>query len=168
MLTTLTTEEILKASDGYSCLRGAAHPYGYFMFNSGLGKCVECGLIDESVYDRVDVIEGICANMAHRENLRAIDLASRLGLPVTGGTDGHVVFDLGSAVTCTTSQDPAGFLDELKRGNARVIGREQFLHSKIVTVAALSTRFMTYFIPSVKIHAERTVKRINRDLFHKK
>lgn len=168
MLTTLTTEEILEASEGYSCLRGAAHPYGYFMFNSGLGKCVECGLIHESVYSRVDVIEGICANMAHSENIRAIALASRLGLPITGGTDGHVIFDLGSAVTCTTSCDPAEFLDELKRGNARVIGREQLLHSKIVTVAALSARFMTYFVPSVKIHIESIFQRINRDLFQKK
>lgn len=164
MLTTLTSEDVLTAAEGYSCLRGAAHPYGYFMFNSGLGKCIEKGYIDESVYGYCDVIEGICANMAHSENLRAVSLAARLRLPVTGGSDGHVIFDLGTAVTCTISDDPAEFLDEIRKRRAKVIGREKYLHSKIITAGAISARFLPWFLPSVKIHCERTMLRLNQVL----
>jgi len=164
MLTTMTSEEILEAAEGYSCLRGAAHPYGYFMFNSGLAKCIENGYLDESLYGQCDVVEGICANMSHKENLRAISLASRLGVPVTGGSDGHVIFDMGSAVTCTTSPEPREFLEKLRKGRARVIGREQYLHSKIITAGAICARFMPWFYPSVKIHYERTIVRLNQEL----
>jgi PHP-associated len=164
MLTTLTSSDVLEAAGGFACLRGAAHPYGYFFFNSGLAKCIEKGYIDESVYGQCDLIEGICANMAHRENLRAISLASRLGLPVTGGSDGHVIADLGSAVACTTSAEPEEFLDELRKGNARVIGRENYLPSKIITAGAISWRFLPWFFPSTKIHFERTMMRFDRFL----
>ncbi|MCK9630868.1 MAG: histidinol phosphatase [Methanoregula sp.] len=162
MLTTLTSQEVLDAAEGYACLRGAAHPYGYLLFNSGLGKCIEKGYLDESLYRQCDLIEGICANMARRENKKAISLATRLGLPVTGGTDGHVIFDLGSAVTCTRSADPADFLDELKHGRATVIGRENHLGSKMLTAAAITARFMPWLLPSTKIHCERFVGRVDR------
>jgi predicted metal-dependent phosphoesterase TrpH len=164
MLTTHTSADILEAAEEYSCLRGAAHPYGYLMFNSGLAKCVEKGFLEESLYGQLDLVEGICANMVHRENLRAISLASRLGLPVTGGSDGHVIKDLGSAVACTTSADPGEFLDELKKGNAIVIGKENHLPSKIITAGAISARFLPWLYPSVKIHFERTMMRFDRFL----
>ena len=164
MITTITTREVLDAAKEYSCLRAPAHPYGYLLFNSGLGKCVEKGYLDESLYGKCDLIEGICANMGRGENIRAISLATRLGLPPTGGSDGHVIFDLGSSVTCTTSSDPADFLDELRHGRAKVIGRENHLGSKILTAAVITTRFMPWLLPSSKIHCERLVGRVNRYL----
>jgi predicted metal-dependent phosphoesterase TrpH len=162
MLMTLTSEEVLEAAEGYSCLRCAAHPYGYFMFNSGLAKCIEKGFIDASVYGDCDMVEGICANMSHSENLRAISLASRLGLPISGGSDGHIMYDLGTAVTCTRSSEPGEFLDELRKMRAIVVGREKNPLSKIITGAAISARFVPWFYPSVKIHYERTMMRLNR------
>ena len=164
MITNLTTREVLTAAEGYSCLRAPAHPYGYLLFNSGLGKCVEKGYQDESIYRQCDLIEGICANMRRRENLKAISLATRLGLPATGGSDGHVIFDLGSSVTCTASCDPADFLDELRHGRAKVIGQENHLGSKMLTAAVITTRFMPWLLPSTKIHCERLVGRVNRYL----
>ena len=168
MLTTLTSGEVLEAAERFACLRAPAHPYGYLMFNSGLAKCIEKGFLDESLYGKCDLVEGICANMAHQENLRAISLASRLGLPVTGGSDGHVSSDLGSAVTCTTSQDPGDFLDELRRGRAMVIGREKYLPAKILTAAAITARFMPWLYPSMKIHYERTMVRMDRYLSNRR
>jgi hypothetical protein len=164
MLTTLTCREVLEAAEGYSCLRSPAHPYGYLLFNSGLAKCIEKGYLDESLYEKCDLIEGICANMGRGENLRAIVLAARLGLPATGGSDGHVIFDLGSSVTCTNSCDPSDFLDELVRGRAHVVGRENHLPSKMLTAAVITTRFMPWLLPSTRIHCERFAGRVNRYL----
>lgn len=164
MLTTLTSSEVLDAAGEYSCLRGMAHPYGYLLFNSGLGKCVEKGYLDASLYGKCDLVEGICANMARRENLRAIALATRLGLPMTGGSDGHVIFDHGSAVACTGSEDPSGFLDELRAGRGRVVGKENHIGSKMVTAAVITARFMPWLCPSARIHCERLAGRVNRFL----
>ncbi len=168
MLTTLSTREVLEAAENYACLCNPAHPYGYLLFNSGLGKCVEKGYLDESLFGKCDLIEGVCANMERRENQKAISLATRLGLPVTGGSDGQVIFDLGSSVTCTTSGDPEEFLDELRLGRARVVGRENRFPSKILTAAVITSRFMPWLLPSARIHGERLAGRVNRFLEYRR
>ncbi|MCX6699836.1 MAG: hypothetical protein NTV68_07910 [Methanomicrobiales archaeon] len=70
-------------------------------------------------------------------------------------------------MACTTSADPGEFPDELKKGNAMVIGCEKYLHSKIVTAAAISMWFLPWLYPSVKIHLERTMMRFDRFLSKK-
>jgi hypothetical protein len=164
LLTHLTTEEILDAAGGYACVRAPAHPYGYLIFNGGLAKCIEKGYLDRELYGRCEAVEGICANMTHAENLRAVALALRLSLPVTGGTDGHLLSDLGTAVTCAKADTPEEFLDELRKGRARVIGREKHLPSKLFTGAVISARFMPWLLPSMKIHCAGAGRRIHRYL----
>jgi PHP-associated len=164
LLTRLTTAEVLEAAEGYSCVRAPAHPYGYLIFNGGLAKCIEKGYLDRELYGRCEAIEGICSNMTHAENLRAVALALDLSLPVTGGTDGHLLSDLGTAVTCAKADSPEEFLDELRKGRARVIGREKHLPSKLFTGAVISARFMPWFYPSLKIHCAGAVRRGHRYL----
>lgn len=162
LMTRLTTGEILDAAGGYDCLRVPAHPYGYLVFNGGLGKCVDKGYLDRELYAQCEAIEGICGNMNHAENLQALALALRLDLPVTGGSDGHVLPDLGTAITCARAETPGDFLEELRKGRARVIGREKPLPSRIRTAAVISARFAPWFYPSLKIHCAGAGKRIRR------
>jgi PHP-associated len=164
LMTRLSTGEILEAAEGYACIRAPAHPYGYLIFNGGLGKCVDKGYLDRELYRQCEAIEGLCANMTHAENLRAIALALRLKIPVTGGSDGHVLSDLGTAVTCAWADTPEEFLDELRKGRARVIGREKHLPSKLITGAVISARFMPWFYPSLKIHCTGAGRRVHRYL----
>jgi hypothetical protein len=164
LLTRLTTREILEAAEGYACLRAPAHPYGYLIFNGGLAKCIEKGYLDRELYGKCEAIEGICANMTHGENLRAVALAHRLDLPVTGGTDGHLLSDLGTAVTCAKADTPDEFLDELRKGRARVTGREKHLPAKLFTGAVISVRFLPWFLPSMKIHCTGAGRRVHRYL----
>jgi hypothetical protein len=168
LLTELTTGEILEAAEGYSCARAPAHPYGYLIFNGGLAKCIEKGYLDRELYARCEAVEGICANMTHAENLRAVALALRLGLPVTGGTDGHLLSDLGTAVTCAKADSPGEFLDELRKGRARVVGREKPLPSKLFTGAVISARFLPWFLPSMKIHCAGAGRRVHRYLLKRR
>ena len=168
LLTRLTTAEILEAAEGYACLRAPAHPYGYLIFNGGLAKCIEKGYLDRELYGRCEAVEGICANMTHGENLKAVALALHLKLPVTGGTDGHLLSDLGTAVTCTKAGSPEEFLDELRKGRARVVGREKHLPAKLFTGAVISARFMPWFLPSLKIHCAGAGRRVHRYLSMKR
>jgi hypothetical protein len=162
LLTELTTAEILEAAGEYACVRAPAHPYGYLIFNGGLGKCIEKGYLDPDLYRGCEAVEGICANMTHAENLRAVALALRLNLPVTGGSDGHLLSDLGTAVTCARAGSPEEFLDELRGGRARVIGREKHLPQKLFTGAVISARFMPWVFPSLKIHCISAGRRARR------
>jgi hypothetical protein len=164
LLTRLSTGEILDAAEGYSCLRVPAHPYGYLVFNGGLGKCVDKGYLDRELYRQCEAIEGICGNMNHDENLRAVSLALRLQLPVTGGSDGHVLADLGTAVTCARAESPGEFLEELRKGRVQVIGREKPLASRLRTAAVISARFAPWFYPSLKIHCSGAGRRMHRYL----
>jgi len=164
LMTRLSTGEILDAADGYPCLRVPAHPYGYLVFNGGLGKCVDKGYLDRELYRKCEALEGICGNMNHAENLQALALSLRLGLPVTGGSDGHVLSDLGAAVTCARADTPEEFLEELRKGRARVIGREKPLPSRIRTAAVISARFAPWFYPSLRIHCAGAGKRVRRYL----
>ena len=164
LMTRLTTGEILDAAEGYPCLRVPAHPYGYLVFNGGLGKCVDKGYLDRELYRQCEALEGICGNMNHAENLQALALALRLGLPVTGGSDGHVLSDLGTAVTCARAETPGEFLEELRKGRARVIGREKPFPSRLRTAAVISARFAPWFYPSLKIHCRGAGRRMHRYL----
>ena len=164
LMTRLTTGEILDAAEGYHCLRVPAHPYGYLVFNGGLGKCVDKGYLDRELYRQCEALEGICGNMNHAENLQALALALRLGLPVTGGSDGHVLSDLGTAVTCARAETPGEFLEELRKGRARVIGREKPFPSRLRTAAVISARFAPWFYPSLKIHCAGAGRRMHRYL----
>ncbi|MDD1667941.1 MAG: hypothetical protein LUO96_05685 [Methanomicrobiales archaeon] len=164
LMTRLSTGEILDAAEGYPCLRVPAHPYGYLVFNGGLGKCVEKGYLARELYRQCEAIEGICGNMNHHENLRALSLALRLQLPVTGGSDGHVLPDLGTATTCARAETPGEFLEELRKGRARVIGREKPLPSRLRTAAVISARFAPWLYPSLKIHCSGAGRRIHRYL----
>jgi hypothetical protein len=168
LMTRLSTAEILEAAEGYPCLRVPAHPYGYLVFNGGLGKCVDKGYLDRELYAQCEAIEGICGNMNHAENLAAIALALRLGLPMTGGSDGHVLSDLGTVVSCARAGTPEEFLEELRKGRARVIGREKPLPSRLRTAAVISARFAPWFYPSLKIHCAGAGRRVRRYLSKKR
>jgi hypothetical protein len=168
LLTHLTTREILEAAEGYACVRAPAHPYGYLIFNGGLAKCIEKGYLDRELYGSCEAVEGICSNMTHAENLRAVALSLRLKLPVTGGTDGHLLSDLGTAVTCAKADTPEEFLEELRRGRAWVVGREKRFPSRLFTGAVISARFLPWALPSLKIHCAGAVRRGHRYLLKKR
>lgn len=61
------------------------------------------------------------------ENIRALSQVCRLGLLITGGSDGHIITDPGSAVAYPTSADPTEFLDEIRNDKAGIIGPEKHL-----------------------------------------
>ena len=168
LLTKLTTAEVFDSAEGYACIRAPAHPYGYLIFNGGLAKCIEKGYLDRELYGKCEAVEGICANMTHGENLRAIALAHHLKLPVTGGTDGHLLSDLGTAVTCARAESPEEFLDEIRKGHARIIGTEKHLSAKLFTGAVISARFMPWFFPSLKIHCSSAAGRARHFILKKR
>jgi len=108
---------LVDASKGFII---AAHPFrGFLVFDtSQIGMTVEKA-IQRPVYQKVHAIEVFNGKVTAHENRFACDVAERLGLPGTGGSDAHDLEDVGKyatrfhdAIHC--EQD---LVDALHRGN---------------------------------------------------
>jgi predicted metal-dependent phosphoesterase TrpH len=158
----LSTEDLLDRTTEYNCVRAAAHPYGYLVFNKGVGKSIDEGVLGQEALSRFEAIEVINGGMTRKVNRRASELARHETLGRVGGTDGHTLGDLGHVVTCTESSTTEGFLDEIVKGRALVVGREKNLLGKALTATMLMTRFLPYTIPSLVVHYRQNLPRVKR------
>jgi hypothetical protein len=154
------TSIIVDALSGYSCLTVAAHPYGYFMFNKGLQKCIDGEYLSEDILESFEGLEVICGGMAHHLNERAMDLALAKGKCFTGGTDGHTLKDIGSVVTCAPVSDLGDFLGAVERRENLVIGEEKGPLKKALTGSVLIGKHSRYLLPSMRVHFEQNLPRI--------
>ena len=158
----LTTSEILDRASGYSCLCAAAHPFGYLMFNKGVGRCVERDYLLPDIIPRFDAIEAICGGMSRPGNVRAVHLAERYQLGITGGSDGHLLRDYGTVLTCSRADTVDEFLDSILKHQTTLIGKEKTLFGKGMTGTAMITRYLPYTLPSLSIHYEQNIPRLQR------
>ena len=157
-----TTAEILDAAGEYSCLVVAAHPYGYVLFNKGVQKCIEREYLHPGILSGFDCVEVICGSMGRPLNRKAVRLAESGMLGITGGSDGHMPNDLGGAVACAAADTPSEFLDRIAARQNHVIGHEKSIAGKCVAGPLILTRCIRYTIPSLRIHYQQNIPRINR------
>ena len=137
------TEWILNSLEGVNCVVSAAHPLGYLASVKGVQKAINLGILDESVAGRFDSYEVICGGMFRSENLAARRYADEYGIGYTGGSDGHILHELGTVVTACESDDLDGFLDSIAEQTSTVIGREKNPPRKFATAMASTSRFST-------------------------
>ena len=160
----LDTSEIVRRSAGYSCVRVAAHPYGYLLFNKGLQKCIEARYLEQSILERFDAVEVMCGGMTRKLNDRAADLAERFLKGRTGGTDGHLLHDLGNVVTVGPSDDVEGYLSDVVERRTKVVGKEKTNVQKTVMGSVVMTKYVRYTLPSLRVHYEQNAPRARRFL----
>lgn len=158
----LTTQEIVEKTEEYNCLTVAAHPYGYLLFNRGVQKCVEGEYLNQDIIEYFDGIEVICGGMVRNLNIKAADLALAFEKGITGGSDGHLLRDLGNVVTCTHAEDVDGFLTDIMRRKSVVIGREKNFMLKCAMAMVVFTKYIKYTAPSLRIHYEQNMPRVRR------
>jgi hypothetical protein len=162
LATSISTSDLLEVTEGYNCVRAAAHPYGYLVLNRGVAKCVEKDDLDEKVFARMEAIEVICGGMARRNNLKAADLALSRNLGMVGGSDGHLLRDLGGVLTCTASENVEGFLENIIRRRSLVVGSERNMMDKSVMSMMVLSKHLRYIIPSLAVHYRQNAPRVRR------
>ena len=160
LATKLNTEEIVEFAQDYNCLIIAAHPFGYLLFNKGLGKCIEREYLHPEIVNDFSGLEVISGGMTRKLNQKAVRLAAEKKLCMTGGTDGHLLRDLGNVLTCSYAEDVSGFLEEIIQRRNCVIGREKNTIEKGVMAAAIMPKYLRYTAPSLKIHYSQNVPRL--------
>ncbi|WP_165394828.1 PHP domain-containing protein [Methanofollis fontis] len=155
-----STTDLLAAAEGYDCLRVAAHPFGYAVLDRGVLKCVENGRLDRDVLKAIDGVEAICGGMNRSLNRRAAEYAAENGCGITGGTDAHILSQIGGTLTCCRAETAEEFIEEVRARRSRVYGQETNRFVKVIAGCAISWRFLPYTIPSIAVHAAQTAERI--------
>lgn len=164
LATRLTSTEIIDAAEGWNCVRSAAHPYGYFFFIRGIQKCIEEEMLHPGIIRRFDAVEVICGTMVRSLNEKAAALASSRDMGITGGSDGHLLSDLGRVVTCARAEGVEEFLDAILKKQNAVIGRESTPIEKGIMGSIVATKYFRYLWPSLQIHWEQNLPRVERYL----
>jgi predicted metal-dependent phosphoesterase TrpH len=141
-------EYILSAAEGYSCLKIAAHPFGYFWLNRGILKCDAKNMLP-GIRGRLDGIEAICGGMSRRVNTLAADYANRCSLPVTGGSDAHILSDIGSVITGVRADTIEEFLQGILRKECIVTGSSSGIVSRGMTAGVIAYNYVPYSVTAL-------------------
>lgn len=119
----LSMEALVASARQYGALTVFPHPY-CAMF-TGVCNPVFSRARQEFLISVADGIEAINAGNMHRWNLKSAVLGFNMEAGVTGGSDGHNLFQMGKAVTCACCRkSPAEFLQAVRNRHAWVIGKE--------------------------------------------
>lgn len=167
----ITVEKLLDCLEGESCVVSAAHPMGYLGTNKGAEVCCRKGYLSDETVERMNAYEVICGGMTRTGNRNALEAAKRHGLGFTGGSDGHILTDLGNVVTVSDATDVSGVLDSILGKRNLVVGTEKKLPKKVRTGAASTARF-AYHAPSAThvqikqagMSAKRGLEKIEEDV----
>ena len=130
--------------------------------NRGVERCVAGRCIGEEVFSRLDALEVICGGMARSHNLKAARLALAHDLGRTGGTDGHLLHELGGVVTCAEAETVDELLDAIRKRETVVIGRERPLVEKAVMGTAVLPHHIIYTVPILQARWEQSIPRIRK------
>ncbi len=168
----LPVMECLHLAEQYDCLRIAAHPYGYYGINRGVLKCVEKEMLP-GVLSQIDGIEVICGGMIQSLNQKAITYARDHTIPFTGGSDAHILSDVGNVVTAVRADTTEEFLDGIRKMKNRVIGKPGSYIAKGATAGVIAWSFVPYSVTKLgahySVHKRRTshlISSYQRRFFH--
>jgi len=130
--TELEMEEVLRRARQYPSLTVFAHPYSAAF--TGICNVYFPGERLEAILEQVDGVEVINASNLTKWNLRCALLGFNLGRAFTGGSDSHSIQHIGRAVTYSDCRrTPRAFLEAVKKGRAKVVGKEIDLLRKVAS-----------------------------------
>lgn len=128
----MTMESIIACARKYRVVLVFPHPY--CAAYTGVCNPVFSAGRQESLMSQVDGVEVINAGNIHRWNLESTVLGFNLNTGLTGGSDGHNLFQLGRAVTyAACDKKRAAFLDAIREKRTWVIGKEVNLLRKVTS-----------------------------------
>ena len=91
------------------------------------------------------------------ENIKAMKHATEYGIGSTGGTDGHLLHELGHVLTVSEATDLDGFLDDIVKHRNTVVGLEKQVPMKFVMAMASLSRISTH-LPSSMVRKLQLIR----------
>lgn len=131
----LSMEEIIRRARPYDALIIFPHPFSAMY--TGICNPMFSQERQQELLASVDGVEVINAGNLTKWNMKCTVLGFNLNKAMTGGSDGHNLYQMGRAVTCAvTPPDRIAFLDAIKAQNNRIVGKEINLIRKIASNGA--------------------------------
>ncbi|MBR9690340.1 PHP domain-containing protein [Candidatus Woesearchaeota archaeon] len=123
-------QELLDTSKDYNCIVSAAHPFA----PSWVGVCSNAhkDFNNNGTLEKFDAFEVVNGWLFKNMNQNAVMLAENMKKGITGGSDGHRLFELGKVLTFV--KEPATrdeFLSAVLKGKNFVIGKESNMLQKV-------------------------------------
>jgi predicted metal-dependent phosphoesterase TrpH len=142
--TALEMEAIIAAARRFPSVVVFPHPYSAAYSGIQNSYFSESRLL--ALYEMADGIEVINAENMNKWNLQSTVLGFNVGKGITGGSDGHRLPQMGRAVTCAACPpDREAFLDAVKAGRTKVVGKEIDLLRKVTSnTIKLKNNFRNY------------------------
>ncbi len=147
----LSSLEIARRAKDYNAIVSAAHPRATPRWD--FMKKIKKGKISRGIMKHLDCAEVICGLILRRLNVRAVEWAFEEKLGITGGSDGHTLYKLGSVVTYSRADDVNSFLDSIIKKKNYVAGRETKMLPRAISYSKALTKHSRYIGPSVRIHS---------------
>jgi len=163
LLKNLPVSACLTLAESYDCLKIAAHPFGYYGINRGVLKCVEKNMLP-GVLNHIDGIEVICGGMISGLNQKAMRYALHHPVLYTGGSDAHILSDVGSVVTAVQADTVEEFLNGIQRRENIVIGKSSGCLQKGATAGVIAWSFFPYTISWISAHYSFHTRKTSRIL----
>ena len=161
MAVNISTEKIITDAKNAGGFVIAAHPYGYGMSVRGVMKGIDTGVLQPHAASQLDGLEVICSGMSIRNNLRAEVYAQKKAMCMTGGSDAHVLWEVGRAVTVGyidhTSRE---FLEAVRGKKTGVCGVSRSSGQNLLMGACMTPGYIPYVAPAMMIHARQSLMRI--------
>jgi predicted metal-dependent phosphoesterase TrpH len=130
--TALEMETLIEAAQRYPALVILAHPFSAAY--TGVHNSYFSDERLQAIYEMVDGVEVINAENMNKWNLKSTVLGFNLGKGITGGSDGHRLAQMGKSVTfAACAPTRTDFLDAVKSGLAKVVGKEIHLLRKVTS-----------------------------------
>jgi predicted metal-dependent phosphoesterase TrpH len=130
--TKLPAEKVLGLAKKYNGITCSPHPYapGWVSVINNIKN----GTFSEKIFSKFDVIEAMTGASLRAYNLRSSLLAYNLGKPMSGGTDGHFLYEMGKVLTCIKEvKTREEFLDALLKKRSVVVGKEVDIMRRIAS-----------------------------------
>jgi len=145
--TKVTMEKLLEYAKKFNGLIGPAHPF--FPSISGFWKNLDRGLYNEDLVGRFDFIEVFNGQNIQNWNLKSIKLACETQKPMIGGSDSHVLFEVGDVVTCAKADSTDSFLKAVLKNKTIIYGKAITMPKRLVPHILTFKRHSRYLTPYI-------------------
>ncbi|MFC1815702.1 PHP domain-containing protein [Thermodesulfobacteriota bacterium] len=126
----LTMDEIIEKARAFKAIIIFPHPY--CTAYTGVCNLQFTPVHQKRLLDAIDGIEAINSENLNRWNMRSAVLGFNLDKAITGGSDGHALYQIGKVVSYTKCRhDRKDFLEAILKKQNKVIGKEIDIFKKV-------------------------------------
>ncbi len=151
-----SVSDIIRWTHEYGGITSAAHPFCPGMM--GLFKAIKRGYVKERAAEDIDAMEVLTGVNIKLMTRKSIKWAESLDKPITGGSDGHSLHELGKVVAYAKADTPKRFIERILEKQSFVMGKEMGLVGRVPSYTKTTNRHLRYIKPFITNKAKNIMK----------